>query len=240
MDRGLYTAATGMSIADLWISTISNNLANASTTGFKKDTLVFNEAFERSLNGSSGEIGEIGAGPAPYGSYSVWENGALSTTGNPLDIAVTNKTGAFKVRTEKGEFYSRNGAMALSPTGTLVTSTGAEVLDRNGSAITIPKGRVVISPQGHLSVNDVDIAQIGLYEGDFTKVGDGLFSATTVKEIDPKEVNIQQGFIEQSNVNVVEEMIAMIKLNRAFELAQKSAQSEDESTQRLITILQGR
>lgn len=229
-----------MSIADLWISTISNNLANASTTGFKKDTLVFNEAYERTLNGSSGEIGAIGAGPAPYGTYSVWENGALMTTGNPLDIAISNKTGAFKVRTEKGEFFSRNGALALSPQGTLVTSTGAEVLDRSGSVITIPRGRVDISPNGKLSVNDIEIAQIGLFEGDFTKVGDGLFSATAAREIDPREVNIQQGFIEQSNVNVVEEMIAMIKLNRAFELAQKSAQSEDESTQRLITILQGR
>ncbi len=229
-----------MSIADTWISTISNNLANASTTGFKKDTLVFNEALERQLNLGSGEYGSLGAGPAPYGTYSVWENGAMLTTGNPLDIAVGNRTGAFKVRTEKGEFYTRNGALSMSSRGTLVTSTGAEVLDRTGSTITIPRGQVVISPQGHISVNDQEIAQIGLYEGDFTKIGDGLFTGTTIKEIDPLDVNIQQGFIEQSNVNVVEEMIAMIKLNRAFELAQKSAQSEDESTQRLITILQGR
>jgi len=229
-----------MSIADLWISTISNNLANASTTGFKKDTLVFNEALERTLNGASGQIGDIGAGPAAYGTYSVWENGAHLTTGNPLDIAISNKTGAFKVRTERGEFYSRNGALALSPTGTLVTSTGAEVLDRTGQPIVMQRGQVVISPQGNISVDGRQIAQIGLFEGDFTKVGDGLFSAGAVNEIDPQDVNIQQGFIEQSNVNVVEEMIAMIKLNRAFELAQKSAQSEDESTQRLITILQGR
>lgn len=232
-----------MVIADKWISTISNNLANAATTAFKRDALIFNEGLERMMTqpGNVGaKVGGLGAGPAEYGTFTIWENGTLNPTGNAFDIAIANERAAFKVMTPQGEFFSRNGALALGPNRELVTSTGAQVLDRSGTPIVVPRGNVSIAQDGTVEVAGQRVGQIGLFEGVFDKVGEGMYSSVDATEMDPNAVRIRQGFIESSNVNAVEEMISMIKLNRAFEMAQKSAQSQDESTERLIGILQRR
>lgn len=232
-----------MTIADQWISTISHNLANASTTAYKRDSLVFNEALERKLSVSGGEQGQgggLGSGPAPIGTFINWEMGTINPTGNPFDVAVAMEKAAFKVRTPQGELYSRNGSFALGPNSELVTSTGAQVLDDTGNLIVVPRGQLVVSQDGMVQVGDEMLGRIGLYRGDFSKMGDGLYEGANATLIDPDQARFQQGFIESSNVNAVEEMISMIKLNRAFEMAQKSAQSQDESTERLIRILQGR
>lgn len=238
MERGLYTAAAGMSIADQWISTISCNLANASTTAYKKDMLVFNEAFERQLSSDDGtKIGGLGAGPASWDLITVWEHGAINPTGSPFDLAIGSNEGLMKVRTPKGDFYTRNGSLALNMNGELVTSMGGVILGKNGSPIKVPPGQMVIANDGTVSVKGKDLGQIAIFKGTFAKAGDGRYTSEDATEMEGFEAKIQQGFLEGSNVNVVEEMIAMIKLNRAFELAQKSAQSHDDSTERLIGIL---
>lgn len=243
MQRGLYSAAAGMVIADKWMSTISNNLANASTTAFKRDSLIFQEGMERMMTqpgNSSEKVGGLGAGPAEAGFYTDWSAGQLSPTGNLFDFAIENDQAAFKVITPRGELFSRTGVLALGPNSELVNSGGGVVLDRSGVPIIVPPGELSIAQDGTVAVDGRRIAQIGIYTGEFKKVGDGMFEANDATELDPGQVRIRQGFIETSNVNTVQEMISMIKLNRAFEMAQKSAQSQDESTERLIGILQGR
>lgn len=241
MERGLYAAATGMNIADQWISTISNNLANASTTAYKRDVLAFNEAYERQLTSEDGsKVGNLGVGPEAYRVITVWEHGAVTPTGNPFDISIGSNRALFKVSTPDGEAYSRNGALSVSPDNQLCTSTGALVLGTDGSPIRITAGQLAIDRNGTVSIDGKTVGQIGFYAGTFSKIGDGNYSSTDAAPVAATEAGVQQGFIEGSNVNVVEEMIAMVKLNRAFELAQKSAQSQDDSTQRLIGILQGR
>lgn len=230
-----------MSVAERWMDVISNNLANAATTAYKKDVMVFNEGLDRLLSNqnSINPLGKLGAGPAEEGIYTVFEAGQISATGNPFDIAMTNEKAMFQVQTEKGTFYTRDGALTQNSDGELVTKFGAKVLDTSGNPIKIPAGRMAISPDGSIEVNGVSVAQMGIYTGTFTKAGGGLFTCPD-PVADNSKNSVAQGAIELSNVNAIEEMIAMIKLNRAFEMAQKSAQSEDESTQRLLTILQDR
>lgn len=241
MERGLYAAATGMSIADQWITTISNNLANSSTTAYKRDVIAFNEAYEKQLTAEDGsKIGGLGVGPEALKIITVWEHGSVTPTGNPFDISIGSNRALFKVRTPEGDFYSRNGALSVSANQELMTSTGALVLGADGSPIRLAQGQIAFDRDGTVSVDGKAVGQIGFYSGSFDKVGDGNYSSTDATALPGAEAGVQQGFIEGSNVNVVEEMIAMVKLNRAFELAQRSAQSQDDSTQRLIGILQGR
>lgn len=228
-------------MAEKWLETISNNLANASTTAYKRDAIVFNEGFERMMasgGGKGNQLGKLGAGPQSQGSYTVWEQGMLVPTSNPLDIAFASEKGAFKVKTEDGDFYSRSGALALGENRELTTKSGGKILDRSGNPIVIPVGQLTISPNGEVVVNEKVIGQMAIFDGDFTKIGGDLYTSDNPLELAEGEFAISQGFIESSNVNAIEEMIAMIKLNKAFEMAQKTAQSQDESTERLIRILQ--
>lgn len=229
-------------MAEKWLETISNNLANASTTAYKRDAIVFNEGFERMMSGGGGKgdpIGKLGVGPMDKGHYTIWDAGVLVPTSNPLDIGFSSTKGTFKVQTEDGEFYSRSGALSLNENRELSTKSGGKVLDANGNPLVIPFGQIAIAPNGEVSVNEKPIGKIGVFDGDFTKIGGDLYSSDSAKEMGEGEFAIQQGFIESSNVNAIEEMISMIKLNKAFEMAQKSAQSQDESTERLLRILQG-
>lgn len=147
----------------------------------------------------------------------------------------------FQVRSGNGSVsFTRDGAWALSPERTLVTKNGSEVLDAEGQPITIPPGQMVIGRDGAVEVNGQRVGQIAVFTGAFSKNGNGEYASNNAVAMTPDTVQIQQRFIESSNVNAIEEMISMIKLNRAFEMAQRSAQSQDESTGRLIQILQGR
>lgn len=240
MERGLYAAAAGMSSAQQWLDVISHNLANISTNGFKRDVIAFNDGLLRQMQdpSSGNQVGLLGAGAAAKGQHTVFETGTISATGNDLDLALTSDSGMFAIRSGSGTRYTRDGSFALNTDRQLVTKSGELVLDTRGEPITLPTGKVVIGTDGTIQVNNKEIAQIGIWEGQFFKSGDGLFASSGARPADLGSVRVQQGALETSNVNAIEEMIAMIRLNRAFELAQKSAQSQDESTQRLIQSLQ--
>ena len=227
-------------MAELSLSVISNNLANASTAGFKRDTLAFNETLERLLRADSGtgkEVGRLGSGPEPKGVYTIFEVGNIRPTGNPLDFSIATEPGMFAVQTPQGVKYTRNGSFGLNPLGQIVTSAGFPVLDESLSPIELPNGKAEVGRDGTIVVDNEEVAKIGVFKGEFTKDGFGLFNGEG-QLMDEDETIVVQGSIEASNVNAIEEMIMMIKLNRAFEMAQKSATSQDESTQRLIQVLQ--
>lgn len=230
-----------MSIAEMTLDVISNNLANVSTTGFKRDALVFNEALERVLRshgGDGAEVGALGSGPGPKGVYTVFEMGHLQPTGNMTDLAIGTTDGMFAVETPEGVRYTRNGVFGVSPGGRLIDGNGFAVLDDAGSPIELPRGLVSVGPNGAITVEGQEVATVGVYRGTFSKEPSGLFVAEDVEDYPANEVKVHQGYIETSNVNAIEEMVLMIKLNRAFEMAQRSATSQDEATQRLISTLQ--
>ncbi len=232
-----------MASAQAWLDTVSHNLANISTTGYKRDVMVFNEGLQRELNANEGTgraVGTMGAGTIPQAEYTIFEVGHQVPTGNPLDLAISTSSGMFAVQTAAGTRYTRDGAFRLDQDRNLVTLDGNKVLDGQNNAISVPAGKFEVGRDGSLMVNERPIGTLGLVGGTFTKVGGNLFTSSNATAIPATEAQVSQGFLESSNVNAIEEMIAMIRLNRAFEMAQRSATSQDESTQQLVNSLSNR
>lgn len=231
-----------MVTAQQWMDVVSNNLANASTTGYKRDGLSFGDGLVRELANNAGlgqRIGSMGSGAVVKGIYTDFSSGLINATGNPLDLAINLPEGAFAVQTKAGLRYTRDGALQINPDRQLVTKSGNIVLNRQLQPITLPQGKVVVSEDGTIKVDDKVIDQVGVFDGVFHKEGGGVFTVENTPTLVDKP-QIVAGSLESSNVNTIDEMIAMIRVNRAFELAQRSVQSQDDSTQRLISSLQGR
>ena len=238
MNRGIYATATGMMAAQTQLDVITNNLANASTTGFKRDGVAFAEGLEREMraNGGLGAVlGSLGSGAVQSGQFTDFEQGVLNPTGNPLDVAIQGAKGLFAVQTPQGVRYTRDGSFSLNQDRELVTHQGYPVLDDSLRPITLPSGKPLIQDDGTVQVDNQDSGKIGIFDGSFTKTGDNLYESLDAKALD--EPQLKAGHLEGSNVNAVESMVQMITLNRAFELAQRSIQQQDDLTQRLIQSL---
>lgn len=241
MNRGIYATATGMLASQKWLDVVSNNLANVSTNGFKRDELAFADAYVREMRTAGGAgrtIGSLGSGATLVSQYTVFEQGPVTATGNPLDLAITADNALFAVQTPQGTRYTRDGAFALDSERQLVTKQGYPVLDDSGSPISLPEGEFSISASGAILSEGQEVARIGVYSGTFRKAGGSLYEGSNAEAI--SEPSLSPGAIEGSNVNAVEAMIQMISVNRSFELAQKSITQQDELTQRLISSLQDR
>lgn len=219
---------------------ISNNLANLSTTGFKRDGVAFSDAMEREVfaNGGLGsKLGTLGSGPTQAKQYTVFEMGPITGTGNALDVAINTPAGAFAVQDKDGtQKYTRNGSFTINENRTLITKNGLPVLDDSGREITLPNGIVSISEDGTISANDSVVAKLGIYNGAFRKTGNNLFVSGNAQLVDKPD--LRTSALEGSNVNSIEVMVKLISLNRNFELSQKSIQQQDSLTQRLIQSLQ--
>lgn len=227
--------------AQTQLDVLTHNLANASTTGFKRDGVAFSERFERVLRSGAGlgpVIGSLGSGSTLESRYTDFEPGALKATGNPLDLAIQGPKGLFAVQTPQGICYTRDGSFRLSDSGEIVTQAGNPVLDSRGAPIQVQNGKILIQDDGTVLVDNAEAGQIAIYDGSFTKVGENLYESTDAKAVD--DVSVRAGSLEGSNVNAIEAMTGMITLNRIFELAQKSIQQQDELSQRLIQSLQDR
>ncbi len=230
-----------MAISERWLDNIANNLANASTVGFKRETLAFNERLMREMRAQLGTgevVGSLGSGPELLTSAMVMEQGAAVSTGNPLDVAILGDKGFFAVQSAEGVRYTRNGSFNLSPDRTLITKSGQPVLDTQNQPITLPEGKAEISEFGEVKVNGQTIAQLGIVDGAFSPAGYGLYSGASTLPME--SVQLMTAALESSNVNAIDEMVQMVKLNRAFEMSQKSASSQDEATERLIQSLNSR
>jgi len=219
---------------------ISNNLANISTVGFKRDGIAFSDAMEREVyaNGGLGQkLGTLGSGPTQARQYTVFVMGPISGTGNALDVAINTQSGAFAVRDKDGSTkYTRNGSFTINADRTLTTKSGLPVLDDSEREITLPEGVVSISNDGTISVGDSTVAKIGVFDGAFTKTGNNLFETRKAELM--SNADLRTSALEGSNVNSIEVMVKLISLNRNFELSQKSIQQQDSLTQRLIQSLQ--
>ncbi len=238
MNRGLYTAATGMSAAQRMLDVTANNLANVSTNAFKADGLMFKDALEKQMNLGGRNIGEMSFGVEAAGQYTDFSQGTITGTGNPLDLAIDNSKGAFKVQTPQGQTrFTRDGAFRLNSDNQLVTRDGSLVLDNNDAPIVIDGTPYQIDKTGVISSNGQEIAKIGIFDGTFTKEGGNLFSSQDAKSDDA--IGVAPRSIEGSNVNAVEAMVQMITTSRTFEMAQKAVSQHDELTQKLIQSIGG-
>lgn len=255
MMRALYTAATGMNAQDLNISVISNNLANVNTSGFKRSRADFQDLFYQTLRlqGTLSNTGnqvptgiQLGLGVKPAAIQKIFLQGDFTQTNNPLDMAIEG-LGFFQITTANGNVaYTRAGTFKLNQTGQLVTSDGLLLQP----AITIPQNALNISidSSGVVSVTQpnsptpavVGNIQIATFQNPagLQALGDNLFlqtgsSGTPIvgtPGLDNRGT-VKQGFLELSNVSVVEELVNLITAQRAYEVNSRTVQTADEMLQ---------
>ncbi len=252
MHGALHVAKTGLSAQDTQLKVISNNLANVSTVGFKKDRLEFEDLLyqvRRQPGAATGEDSQlpsglqIGSGVRTVGTQKLFFTGDMQITDEPLDVAI-NGRGFLQVQMPNGEIgYTRNGALHLDGENRLVTAEGYPL----EPAITLPGEVINFSVGGNGTVNvtiagDAAPTELGQIEtADFvnpqglTAIGQNLFIETAASGAPivgvPGEEGrgmINQGMLEGSNVNAVEELVNMITTQRAYEMNSKVISTADE------------
>lgn len=248
MVRGLYTGWTGMFNEQNRLDIISNNLANASTVGFKKDG-VTNQAFkdvltikakDESENWRSKEIGDMNLGVKIGEIYTDYTQGSLRETGNPYDLAIGGE-GFFQmaVRDSSGKEtlrYTRAGQFTVTQDGYIVDVNGNNLMGEGGYLqIPIDADQVVIDEGGYVYADEqlVDKVIIKDFENyDYlAKASSTMYEAVPGATEKESSAGVYQGFTEQSNVNVVSEMVNMISITRAYEANQKVIKAVDSSLQ---------
>lgn len=253
MIRSLWTAASGMGAQKLHLDVIANNLANVNTAGFKKSRADFADLLYQNLKspGATTSSGEeiptgiqVGMGTKPVSVQKIFSQGDYVQTKNELDLAIEGK-GFFQVLSDGEELYTRSGSFKVDSEGFIVTSEGDRLqpefaVPENTINLTIDSGgnMVALGPDG----TELDSAQLTLHSflnpAGLLSVGGNRFRPTEASG-DPVEGNpgvdgmgtIAQGYLEMSNVDVVEEMVNMITGQRAYEAASKSIKTADEMLQ---------
>ena len=259
--RALDIAATGMQAQQTNVEVISNNIANMTTTGYKRRRAEFTDLIYqdvRRVGSTSSDAGQvlpsgaqIGLGVKTVAVVPINEQGNLQQTGNSLDVAISGN-GYFQVQLPNGSIaYTRDGSFALSPSGQIVTSEGYVVQP----AITIPPtatsvtingaGQVQVSLDGQVAPQLVGQLQIATFPNPsgLDAQGDNLFiataasgTATTGLPEAPGFGMVQQGFIETSNVNVVTEITDLITAQRAYEMNSKVITAGDQMMATLTNL----
>lgn len=255
MLRALYTSATGMKAQELLIDTTANNLANVNTTGFKRSQLDFADLLYATLTPAGTEIAagqqsptglQIGSGVRAVGTTKVFTTGTLEQTGNPLDMAIEGD-GFFKVLLPTGEArYTRDGAFKLDANGQLVNGDGylvdGGVTIQDGvslSKIKIGADGTITGIQSGSSETAVSLGQLQLARflnpAGLSSEGGNLFAATPASGAEVLGTpgqnglgTLLQGFTENSNVEVVTELISLIAAQRAYEINSRAIRAGDE------------
>lgn len=246
MPSGLYIAASGMDATLMRQDVIANNLANVNTIGFKQNraveiafpTYLIARLHDQRLNVMDGtaeirpNIGVMGGGVIPQEIATDYSQGAHMDTKNPLDFAL-NGPGFFSVLSPEGKtFLTRDGNFSLDANGRLVTKEGLPVLGHNGE-IYIDGNQVSVDAEGNIGVDGKALDQLLVVkvqdEGKLTKVGYSLFAAGPNNKIDmsPDDIRVEQGTLEQSNVDSIREMVNMIDTYRSYELNSRVVSSYD-------------
>lgn len=235
MIKGIHTAGTSLVPMMTRLEVIANNLANMNTTGFKRDSVFMKLVKDAAVAQAQGKSEPAEAQVQRVTDFSA---GTLIPTNNPLDVAIQGR-GFFVVDTPGGPRFTRNGNFGLTVDGTLVTSQGDPVLGMNGR-IQIPdlqdmtQGKLVISESGEVLADNKPVARLRVVDFlDLTRLrkeNESLFAAPP--QIPPADIHedstrVRQGYLEGSNVEGLEEMIAMIELTRTFESNQKVMQAQD-------------
>lgn len=255
MIRSLYTAATGMNAQELNVSVISNNIANVNTAGFKRSRPEFQDLLYQNLrlvgtlseNGNQVPTGaQLGLGTKTSSIQKIFLQGDFAQTQNNLDVAIQGK-GFFQITLPDGTIgYTRSGSFKLDNTGQVVTADGLPL----EPAITVPADAITISvdPGGTVSVTQpgataptvVGAIQLATFQNQagLQANGSSLFSETDASGAPSVGTpgledrgSVQQGFIELSNVSVVEELVNLISAQRAYETNSRIITASDEMLQ---------
>jgi flagellar basal-body rod protein FlgF len=240
MIRGLYIAATGMLAEGARQDVIANNLANVTTNGFKRDVST-SQPFADLLVSNMGLPGAPQVGHLPLGAQvgridTIESQGALKSTGNPLDVALAG-TGWITVQSQGGKRYTRDGELQVDKAGKLVAPDGSAVLGASGGPITIDPaaGDVAIAADGTVTQAGQAKGRIRIAALDpatIVKEGANLVAGT---EKGTADAVVRQGYLEASTVNTVTEMVQLIEVMRSFEANQKAALAQSDTLQEAVT-----
>jgi flagellar basal-body rod protein FlgG len=253
MMRALYSSAAGMQSQQTNLDVISNNLANVNTTGFKKNKVEFQDLLYQTTRAAGADQGagnqvptgiQIGHGSRLIATSKVFTTGELTQTGERLDVAIQGD-GFFEVQMPDGsKAYTRDGALKTASDGRITTSDGMVV---QGGFQPIPAGTtsIAIAPTGEVTTNGSNGSQTFRVQlvrfanpAGLESLGRNLYRETlasgTAEIGSPGEDgygDLQQGYLEMSNVKVVEEMVNLIVAQRAYEVNSKAVQAADEMMQ---------
>jgi flagellar basal-body rod protein FlgG len=254
MIRGLYTSALGMITNMQRMDVITNNMAQADTTSFKRDHVVSHQFSELMMNRINDPwnmpgirlfhhrpIGPVAPGVFIDDVFTDWTQGAFRQTGSSFDLALQGQ-GFFVVDLNGEELYTRDGSFTLF-NGLLLTAEGGRVQGQSGD-IMLPDGIVTFGENGQIFVNGeyTDTLQLTTFTDlhSLRKMEDNFFRTTEDSLRMGFEGRVHQGFLENSNASVVSEMVQMITLSRAFETNSRMISVQDQTLQRAVNDIAGR
>ncbi|MCR4956153.1 MAG: flagellar hook-basal body protein [Lachnospiraceae bacterium] len=260
MVKGLYTAYTGMVNQMNRLDVLTNDLANSATIGFKKEgatTQSFDSMYSYRIKDSSSyfldqQLGKVSLGAKIGENYTDYSQGSLTETENDTDFAIggsgffaiafTNKNGESSIK------YTRDGQFVLDSDGYLRTKDGDYVLNQNGASNSNlsrnnyirldPAQPFTVDTSGNIYQNERSVGKIGVVDiQDYRYLehyGENMYQLVDGGAVKDAEVEVYQGVVEQSNVNVVSEMVEMITVSRAYESNQKVIQAIDETLDKAV------
>ncbi|MDP8207704.1 MAG: flagellar hook-basal body protein [Candidatus Electryonea clarkiae] len=240
MIKGIYHSAAGMVPRFMRLAAISNNMANANTTAFKSDKVYFTAVLNNQLV-QQGALGDPARSIDEEMTYKFdLRQGSVEQTQQPAHFALQGD-GYFVVEDEASgkQYFSRNGNFHLNEERYLVTYLGLNVLSEGGSPIRVDGDEFVVSENGQIVVDgrETDRFKIVDFEdkSGISKYGDSMFIPDPDNiEVDVEDVKILQGHLETSNINVVEEMVDMITLNRNYESSQRALIAQDSTLKKAV------
>ena len=260
MIRSLWISKTGLDAQQTQMDVIANNLANVSTNGFKRARAVFEDLLYQTLRQPGAQSSQqsqlptglqIGTGVKPVATTRIFSQGNLQQSGNPLDIAIQGN-GFFQVLMPDGSTaYTRDGSFQVDSQGQLVTASGFSVqpaitIPANALSVTIGRDGVVsVLRAGSPTPSQVGALQLASFTNPagLQSFGENLYIETAssgTPSANTPGTNglglLNQGYVETSNVNVVEELVAMIQTQRAYEINSKSISTSDQMLQRLTQL----
>ena len=239
MDNIGYTSLTRQSGLMREMQSIANNIANASTTGFRREGVIFSE-FVHALEKDDPSLSMATANTRAVN----LQQGALTQTGGAFDFAIEG-VGFFMVEGPNGQFLTRAGSFTPSSEGELVAPDGYRLLDGGGSPVFVPPDAqsVSLAADGTLSADGRALALIGLFsptdQNDLRHVAGSRFEAPNGVEPALADAVVLQGFIEGSNVDPITEVARMIEVQRSYELGQQFLEKEDERIRAVLKTVIG-
>lgn len=254
MVRGLFTAWTGLETEQKRLDVIANNMANSATVGFKAENVTnqsFHDVITLKVNDSSEnftdrEIGTMSLGVKLGEVYTDFSQGSLRETGNDFDVALSGKGFfALNVVDKNGNEtikYTRDGSFTMDKDGYVVDYNGNRVQSESGDLqVPIDASNIIIDSDGSVYADEQYIDKISVVDFEdydyLEKYADNMYTAIDGSVQTTAEGTIIQGYTEQSNVNVISEMVQMINITRAYEANQKVMQTIDGSLDQVVNTV---
>lgn len=217
---------------------ISNNIANMDTTGYRRQSMMFEEVLRDTQDGETGNLSFT----QDVSTFYKLQQGPLEKTGNPLDLAI-NEDGYFTVQTEDGERYTRDGSFAVNNENQLVTKQDRAVLDTNGNPIEIPEnaGKIEVAQDGTISTPEGEIAQLNIV--DFENIqaldqrADSLYAPGDQEPQPVDQPEVHQGMLESSNVQGITQMTNMMDVVRSYNSAKEMMDNDHQRQLRAVRTL---